>query len=271
MCGICGKLNFDRQEPIDPALLRSMAHSIAHRGPDDEGFYLDGPVGLGFRRLSIIDLAAGHQPLANEDESVWIVFNGEIYNYQELREFLLQKGHIFRTHTDTEVIVHLYEEFGEACVEKLRGMFAFAIWDSRKEELFLARDRVGIKPLYYYLSGDRLVFASEIKAILCDPKVPREVVPEVIDRFLMFYFVPGEETLLRGIFKLAPGHCMTVRNGKVKTRQYWDLHFTTLHRTDRQAEEELCAIIEESVQLHMISDVPVGFLLSGGFDSTPPC
>ena len=268
MCGICGKLNFNRQEPIDPALLRAMAHSIAHRGPDDEGFYLDGPVGLGFRRLSIIDLAAGHQPLANEDESVWIVFNGEIYNYQELREFLLQKGHIFRTHTDTEVIVHLYEEFGEACVEKLRGMFAFAIWDSRKEELFLARDRVGIKPLYYYLSGDRLVFASEIKAILCDPEVPREVVPEVIDRFLMFYFVPGEETLLRGIFKLTPGHCMTVKNGKVRTRQYWDLHFTTLHRTDRQAEEELCAILEESVRLHMISDVPVGFLLSGGFDST---
>ncbi len=268
MCGICGKFNFDHQAPIDSELLRSMARSIAHRGPDDEGFYIDGAVGLGFRRLSIIDLAAGHQPLANEDESVWIVFNGEIYNYQELREGLVQKGHVFRTHTDTEVIVHLYEEFGEACVEKLRGMFAFAIWDSRAKQLFLARDRVGIKPLYYYLSDESLIFASEVKAILCDPAVPREVAPEVIDRFLMFYFVPGEETLLRGIFKLEPGHCMTVRDGKVVTRQYWDLDFTTIHWTEREAEEQLRVILDESVRLHMISDVPVGFLLSGGFDST---
>ena len=268
MCGICGKVNFDHQAPIDSDLLRSMARSIAHRGPDDEGFYIEGAVGLGFRRLSIIDLAAGHQPLANEDESVWIVFNGEIYNYLELREVLVQKGHVFRTHTDTEVIVHLYEEYGEACVEQLRGMFAFAIWDSRAKQLFLARDRVGIKPLYYYLSDKSLIFASEVKAILCDPQVPRDVAPEVIDRFLMFYFVPGEETLLRGIFKLMPGHCMTVRDGKAVTRQYWDLDFTTAHWTDRQAEEQLRAILDESVRLHMISDVPVGFLLSGGFDST---
>src|SRR3984957_12306485 len=181
-----------------------MADTIAHRGPDDEGYHVSGPIGLGFRRLSIIDLATGHQPLSNEDGTVWIVFNGEIYNYQELRAFLQGKGHVFKTQTDTEVIVHLYEEFGEDCVEKLRGMFAFAIWDERKESLFLARDRVGIKPLYYFLSDKCLIFASEIKAILADPEVQPEVVPGMIDRFLSFYFVPGEETLLRNIYKLAP-------------------------------------------------------------------
>ena len=211
MCGICGKLNFDRQLAVSPTLVRAMADTIAHRGPDDEGFYNSGPVGLGFRRLSIIDLATGHQPLSNEDGTVWIVFNGEIYNYQELRAFLQGKGHIFKTQTDTEVIVHLYEEFGEACVDKLRGMFAFAIWDENKKSLFLARDRVGIKPLYYFLSDKCLIFASEIKAILADPEVEPEVVPGMIDRFLTFSFVPGEETLLRNIHKLAPGSHMSVR------------------------------------------------------------
>ena len=159
MCGICGKLNFDRESSVSPELIRAMADTIAHRGPDDDGYYVAGPVGFGFRRLSIIDLATGHQPISNEDGTVWIVFNGEIYNYQELRTFLQGKGHVFKTQTDTEVIVHLYEEFGENCVEKLRGMFAFAIWDERKESLFLARDRVGIKPLYYWHSGKALVFA----------------------------------------------------------------------------------------------------------------
>ena len=149
MCGICGKLNFDREARISPALIKAMADAIRHRGPDDEGYFVSGPIGLGFRRLSIIDLTTGHQPISNEDGSVWIVFNGEIYNYQELREYLLSKGHVFSTQTDTEVIVHLYEELGEACVEKLRGMFGFAIWDERQKLLFLARDRVGIKPLYY--------------------------------------------------------------------------------------------------------------------------
>jgi asparagine synthase (glutamine-hydrolysing) len=268
VCGICGKLNFSRDEAVSPALVKAMADTIHHRGPDDEGYHFSGPVGLGFRRLSIIDLATGHQPISNEDGSVWLIFNGEIYNYKELREFLLAKGHVFRTQTDTEVIVHLYEELGEACVEKLRGMFALAIWDERKKVLFVARDRVGIKPLYYYLSDKCLIFASEIKAILADPTVRAEVVPEMIDRFLAFYYVPGEETMFRNIQKLAPGHCMTVKDGKAKIRQYWDLRFSPTAQSLEKAEEKLRDILEESVRLHMIADVPVGFLLSGGVDST---
>ncbi len=268
MCGICGKLNFDREKVVLHGLIKSMADTIRHRGPDDEGYYLSGPLGLGFRRLSIIDLATGHQPLANEDDTVWIVFNGEIYNYQALREFLITKGHVFKTRTDTEVIVHLYEEYGAACVEKLRGMFAFAIWDKRHEILLLARDRVGIKPLYYHLSSDSLVFASEIKAILADPEVEPEVSPAMIDRFLTYYYVPGEETMLRGIRKLKPGSHLVVQNGRAKVTQYWDLRFAPQPRTVADAEKELLEILEESVRLHMIADVPVGFLLSGGVDST---
>ncbi len=268
MCGICGKLNFDRDKPVSPILVKAMADMIQHRGPDDEGFFVKGPVGLGFRRLSIIDLKTGHQPLSNEDGSVWIVFNGEIYNYQELRTFLQGKGHVFKTQTDTEVIVHLYEEVGEKCVEHLRGMFAFAVWDDFKQALFLARDRVGIKPLYYWLSDRALVFASEIKALLADRDVTAELAPEMIDRFLTFYYVPGEETLLRNVFKLAPGFCMTVKDGRVKIKQYWDLEFKPKERAVEDAESEMLALLDECVRMHMVSDVPVGFLLSGGVDST---
>jgi asparagine synthase (glutamine-hydrolysing) len=268
MCGICGKFNFDRESAVSPVLVRSMADQIAHRGPDDEGYFVNGPIGLGFRRLSIIDLNTGHQPLSNEDDTVWIVFNGEIYNYRELRLDLESKGHVFKTHTDTEVIVHLYEEFGTDCVSKLRGMFAFAIWDSRHQRLFIARDRVGIKPLYYWLSDKSLVFGSEIKAILADPEVEREVAPEMIDRFLTFYYVPGEETLLRNIYKLAPGSWMLVADGKVTIRQYWNLQFAPVARSLSDAEAELTALLDECVRMHMIADVPVGFLLSGGLDST---
>lgn len=268
MCGICGKLNFDRAATVASALCKEMADTIRHRGPDDEGYYVSGPVGLGFRRLSIIDLNTGHQPLSNEDGTVWIVFNGEIYNYRELRRQLQAKGHVFRTKTDTEVIVHLYEEFGEACVEKLRGMFAFAIWDDRQKVLLLARDRVGIKPLYYRLTDKCIIFGSEIKAILADPEVKPEVTPGMIDRFLTFYYVPGEETLFRDIKKLAPGCYLVVRGGKTQITQYWDLHFSTTERSIEDAKQELLALLEESVQLHMMSDVPLGFLLSGGVDST---
>ena len=268
MCGICGKLMFDRQANVSPALVKGMADAIRHRGPDDDGYYVRGQIGLGFRRLSIIDLNTGHQPISNEDGSVWVVFNGEIYNYQELREYLLSKGHVLKTKTDTEVIVHLYEELGERCVEKLRGMFAFAVWDERKKLLFLARDRVGIKPLYYFLSDSCLIFASEIKAILVDPEVKPEVVPGMIDRFLTFNYLPGQETLLRGVCKLPPGHSMVVREGKQTIRQYWDLSFSESEISLHQAESELLGLLEESVRLHMISDVPVGFLLSGGVDST---
>jgi asparagine synthase (glutamine-hydrolysing) len=268
VCGICGKLNFDQAAPVSPALVKRMADAIAHRGPDDEGYYTSGPVGFGFRRLSIIDLHTGHQPISNEDGSVWIVFNGEIYNYQALREQLLSKGHSFRTKTDTEVIVHLYEEYGPDCVSQLRGMFAFAIWDESQRLLLLARDRVGIKPLYYWKGSSSLIFGSEIKAILACPDCSPEIDPKVIDRFLSFYYLPGEETLHQNLFKLAPGSYMVVQNGNIRIKQYWDLDFDPQPISQAQAKEQLLALLEECVRMHMIADVPVGFLLSGGVDST---
>ena len=270
MCGICGKMNFDQGSSVDPVLIRAMLDTIRHRGPDDEGLYVASRVGLGHRRLAIIDLSTGHQPLSNEDGTVWIVFNGEIYNFQELRTFLLSKGHVFKTQTDTEVIVHLYEELGPECLQKLRGMFAFAIWDENAKTLFLARDRVGIKPLYYCLTDQFVVFASEIKAILADPSVNREVAAEMIDRFLTFLYVPGEETLLKGIKKLAPGHYLLVRDGKAEAKQYWDLRFSKPFTSPsvKDAEGDLLNLLAEAVEMHMIADVPIGVLLSGGVDST---
>ncbi len=270
MCGICGKLEFDSGAKCSAALIKAMADTIVHRGPDDEGFYVSGQVGLGFRRLSIIDLGGGHQPLSNEDGTIWVIFNGEIYNYRELRKSLLEKGHVFRTNTDTEVLVHLYEEHGESFVQQLRGMFAFALWDEKNKTLMLARDRVGIKPLYYHLSASGLIFASEIKAILADPSVQPEINTAVVDRFFSFFYVPGEETLLEGIRKLAPGHYMLVKQGEVQIRQYWDLQFPDQagHHNLKKAEEDLLNLLDETVRLHMISDVPVGILLSGGVDST---
>ena len=270
MCGICGKLEFDPLAKVPPRLIKAMADAMVHRGPDDDGYYVKDQIGLGFRRLSIIDLSGGHQPLSNEDESVWIVFNGEIYNYLELRAFLLAKGHIFKTKSDTEVIVHLYEECGRDCVEKLRGMFGFAIWDSKRRTLFLARDRVGIKPLYYYLGGNFLSFGSEMKAILVDPAVRREVDPAMIDRFLTYCYTPGPQTLLRNFLKLEPGHWLTVQDGKIQIQSYWDLDFQPAdhHQSTKALQDQVVSILDEAVQLHMISDVPVGFLLSGGVDST---
>jgi len=270
MCGICGKLEFDRTATVGAPLIRSMLDTIRHRGPDDQGVYLASQVGFGHARLSIIDLNSGHQPLSNEDGTVWIVFNGEIYNYRELRTFLLAKGHTLKTQSDTEVIVHLYEELGPQCVEKLRGMFAFALWNENTKELFLARDRVGIKPLYYSLNDQGIVFASEIKAILADPAVSRNLAPEIVDRFLTFLYVPGEETLLKGIRKLAPGHYLLAKNGKAEIKQYWDLSFRKPadSLSIDEAESKLSNLLAEAVELHMIADVPVGILLSGGVDST---
>jgi asparagine synthase (glutamine-hydrolysing) len=268
MCAICGKINFDRRAPVGAPLIRGMLDTVRHRGPDGDGIHLSGPVGLGHRRLSIIDLSTGQQPLSNEDDTVWIVFNGEIYNYQELRRDLLAQNHKFKTQSDTEVIVHLYEEHGEACVEKLRGMFAFAIWDNRQKKLFIARDRLGIKPLYYTQSAHSVVFGSEIKSILADPDVEREVQPAMIDRFLSNYYIAGDETLFRNIHRLPPGSWMTVQDGRVTVRQYWDLRFEPSHLSLRAAEEQLMDLLEESMRLHMIADVPIGFLLSGGVDST---
>jgi asparagine synthase (glutamine-hydrolysing) len=255
---------------VSRALVKAMADTMYHRGPDDEGYYLSGPIGLGFRRLSIIDLQSGHQPVSNEDGTVQIIFNGEIYNYQELRAFLLGKGHVFKTQSDTEVIVHLYEELGPQCLERLRGMFAIAIWDENDKSLFLARDRVGIKPLYYCVTDTSLVFASEIKAILADPSIRREIAPEMIDRFLTFLYMPGQETLLKEIHKLLPGHYLLARDGKVVIQQYWDLCFVKPNRSQslKDAEADLMSLLAEAVKLHMIADVPVGVLLSGGVDST---
>jgi len=270
MCGICGKLTIRGEQAVSPALIKAMADTIEHRGPDDEGYYVSGSIGLGFRRLAILDLKSGHQPLSNEDGTIWIIFNGEIYNYQELRAFLLSKGHVFKTKTDTEVIVHLYEELGAECLKKLRGMFGFAIWDEKAKSLLLARDRVGIKPIYYSVTDTSLVFGSEIKAILADPSIKREIAPELIDRFLTFMYVPGKETLLKGIEKLAPGHYLLVKDGKTTVRQYWDLAFTEPRQgvSLAQAENDLLDLLSETVRLHMIADVPVGVLLSGGVDST---
>lgn len=270
MCGICGKFSFEDGAQVDRGLIESMLATIRHRGPDDQGIQLLPGVGLGHARLSIIDLAGGHQPLCNEDGSVWIAFNGEIYNYRELREFLLSKGHRFKTDSDTEVIVHLYEEFGPASVEKLRGMFAFAIWDQNTKVLLLARDRVGIKPLYYSITVNAIVFASEIKAILADPAINRTIDANIIDRFLTFLYVPGQDTLLQGIRKLEPGHYLLVRDQKVEIHQYWDLSFARSRpiRNIQDSEQELLSLLAESVRVHMIADVPVGVLLSGGIDST---
>ncbi|MGB7437320.1 MAG: asparagine synthase (glutamine-hydrolyzing) [Candidatus Acidiferrum sp.] len=270
MCGICGKLMLGGEATVSPALVKAMADTLYHRGPDDDGYYVSGPIGLGFRRLAIIDLQRGHQPVSNEDGTIQIIFNGEIYNYQELRESLLAKGHVFKTQSDTEVIVHLYEELGPQCLERLRGMFAFAIWDENTKSLLLARDRVGIKPLYYCLTDRSLVFGSEIKAILADPSIGREIAPEMIDRFLTFLYLPGQETLLRGIRKLLPGHYLLVRDEKVVIRQYWDLSFAKPNRSQnfRDAEGDLQSLLTKAVELHMIADVPVGVLLSGGVDST---
>jgi len=270
MCGIAGKLIYDSSAKIEADQIHAMLHPIAHRGPDGHGVYLDGNVGLGHCRLSIIDLSTGDQPMANEDESVWIVFNGEIYNFQELREGLLARGHRFRSRTDTEVIIHLYEELGPECVQQLRGMFAFAIWDTKRRRLFIARDRVGIKPLYYCQTGGAFYFGSELKAILADRAIAREINLPAVRSFFSFNYVPGEATLLKGILKLLPGHYLTVEQGRVATRQYWDLKYnrSRWETSFEQATEELHRLLGATVRDHMIADVPVGVLLSGGVDSS---
>ena len=225
---------------------------------------------LGHRRLSIIDLETGAQPMCNEDGAIWLVYNGEVYNFPELRTELQGKGHLFKSNTDTEVILHLYEEYGIDSVKRLRGMFAFALWDQSRELLLLARDRVGIKPLYYANTGRSLVFASEIKSLLADPAVSRRVNPSAIDRFLTYYYLPGTETLFEGILKLPPGHVMTVKGGEIAVRQYWDLRFAPAEQIGSfgEAVEALRSRLRRTVKDHMISDVPVGVLLSGGVDST---
>jgi asparagine synthase (glutamine-hydrolysing) len=266
MCGICGRYS---REGVDRAELLGMTRALAHRGPDDEGIFLGDRVGLGCRRLAIIDLETGGQPVTNEDGSIRTVFNGEIYNYRELRRDLEQKGHRFRTRSDTEVLVHLYEDEGERCVERLEGMFAFAIWDERHDRLLLARDPLGQKPLFYAREGDELLFASELKAILAVRRRPPELDPEALHHYLSLRFVPPPRTMFRGIAKLPAGHYLVFDRGASRVERYWSLDFRA---KSQLSEEELLEELEErlsrAVVSHLVSDVPVGAMLSGGLDSS---
>ena len=273
MCGIFGIFNTDTARPVDHDVLGRMGHVLAHRGPDGGGLHTDGAVGIGMRRLSIIDLKTGDQPLANEDGSIWVVFNGEIYNYRELTQELLAKGHRFSTASDTEVLVHLYEEYGEACVEPLRGMFAFAIWDHARRTLFLARDRLGIKPLYYADTPTGFVFGSELKLVAQSPWASRAVDQRALAAYLQYGYVPDPFSIIQGAVKLAPGHTLTVREGRSGgPRRYWDVaacfRRPTPPRSEAETSESLWMLLRDAVRSHLVSDVPVGAFLSGGVDSS---
>ena len=267
MCGIAGRLNLDGAEPVAPEAVRAMCGVLEHRGPDDAGFLVDGPIGMGMRRLSIIGLATGRQPIHNEDESVWVVYNGEIYNFPELRRDLESRGHRFYTTTDTEVIVHLYEDRGDDFVTALAGMFAIALWDRRRRRLVLARDRLGIKPLYYQQDERHLRFGSEIKAILEDG-VDRGVDLDALHDYLSLNYVPGPRSIFRAIRKLPPAHLLICENGSVRTRRYWELACEPrFDRSPAAAAEELDTLLSHVVKDHLLADVPVGVFLSGGVDS----
>jgi asparagine synthase (glutamine-hydrolysing) len=269
MCGICGIYNYLLDLPIDKSLLNKMVQSMIHRGPDDEGFYFGPRIGLGMRRLSIIDLVSGQQPIHNEDLTIWIVFNGEIYNFRELRRELEAKGHRFYTRSDTEVIVHGYEEWGDDCLLRLNGIFGLSLWDSRQERLLLARDHFGVKPLYYFDDGHRLLWGSEVKAILAAPDVSRKVNLEALDLFLTFRFVPSPHTMFQGIGKLPPGHLLVVDSRGSRMERYWRPKAPLVDQA--RSEGEVIALLQEklesAVQRQMVSDVPIGALLSGGIDS----
>ncbi|MEW6740166.1 MAG: asparagine synthase (glutamine-hydrolyzing) [Nitrospirota bacterium] len=274
MCGICGVLNIHSSKPVEHHELRGMADTMLHRGPDDYGTYIspNRKAGFGFRRLSIVDLSGGHQPMSNEDGTVWIIFNGEIYNHTDLRRELEQSGHRYFTRSDTESIIHAYEQWGEKCVEKLRGMFAFAIWDEKKGKLFLARDRIGIKPLYYTEHDGYFIFASEIKAILAWQGLRREVDMEALYTYLTLLVTPSPLTMFRGIYKIPPGHLLSINGeGAKKIERYWDPVFVDrgLEMTpENEIVERLRDLLTESIRLRLMSDVPLGVFLSGGVDST---
>lgn len=267
MCGIAGWYG-SRKSEDDGVLLKRMLSALIHRGPDDEGQYREGSIALGSRRLSIIDVEGGHQPISNEDRTVWVVLNGEIYNFQELRRELEAKGHVFTTRTDTEVVVHGYEEWGEHCISRLNGIFGLAIWDSRDRRLLLARDHFGVKPLYYFDDGERLTWASEIKALLVDPRVPRQVDMEALDLYLTFRFVPSPRTMFAQILKLAPGHMLIKDDRECRIECYFPSDAPPTERlSDRGWIALLQERLEEAVRRQMMSDVPIGALLSGGIDS----
>ncbi len=276
MCGIAGYFRAGRSGTSSPLaehrLIEQMCDVITHRGPDDAGYHVEGGLAIGMRRLSIIDVATGHQPISNEDGSVWIVFNGEIYNFAELRATLVARGHSFKTHSDTETIVHLYEEEGEQCVERLRGMFGFAIWDRRQNKLFIARDRTGKKPLHYTMTGGAFVFGSEIKSLLQFPGLERNPNLEAISDYLTFGYVPDPATAFQGIHKLPPGHTLTFQDGRITTHCYWDFNYEGNAQAPEQPEnyyvERLRELIDEAVRVRLVSEVPLGAFLSGGVDSS---
>ena len=268
MCGICGIIALDSSSPVQHAVLIQMNESLVHRGPDGDGMYLTPAAGLAMRRLSIIDLQTGDQPIANEAETVWVVFNGEIYNFRQLRRELERKGHTFRTQTDTEVIVHAYEEYGDACVDQFNGMFAFALWDEPRRRLLLVRDRLGIKPLYYCLTPHQLIFGSELKAVIAHPDVPREIDLVALDQFLTIEYIPGPRTIFEGVQKLQAGHRLILEEGRCHTEQYWNVPDRPIIANEDQCTETLRELIDDAVRLRMISDVPLGAFLSGGIDSS---
>lgn len=271
MCGICGVLHLDSGRVAEQNVIERMAYTIRHRGPDDDGFYIDGPVGLAHKRLSIIDLSeAGHQPMTNENGRYWIIFNGEIYNYQELRQQIVQRGHKMRSNSDTEVLLHMYEDEGAKCLSKLNGMFSFVIWDKQERTLFAARDRFGIKPFYYALHDNTFLFGSEIKALLAYDEFPVGINYDAFADYLTFQFSLGEKTIFSGIQKLLPGHHLTLKYGQpMSIQKYWslDFHIDTDH-TEDYFQHQLLRLLEDSVRIQLRADVPVGAHLSGGLDSS---
>jgi len=268
LCGIVGIYNIDKNSRVNPELVRSMNKKIIHRGPDAEGYFIDKNVGLANRRLSIIDLKTGNQPIFNEDKSLVIVYNGEIYNFHEIKSLLEKKGHIFQTSSDTETILHAYEEYGPKCLNMFNGMFAFAIMDRAKNELFIARDRLGIKPLYYYIDKKRLLFSSEIKAIIADVDVKRKLDVCAFSDYLMFQNILDDKTFFEGIKKLLPGHFIICSSKGFKIKAYWDVKFSESKKDSAYFEKEYRDRVKNSVTDHLLSDVPLGSYLSGGFDSS---
>jgi asparagine synthase (glutamine-hydrolysing) len=269
MCGICGVCNLRDEKPVPAELVSQMTRLLAHRGPDDSGIFLDGNIGLGVARLSIIDLSGGHQPMFNEAGTTWLAFNGEIWNYRALRQELTQKGHRFHTNSDTETIIHTYEEYGVDSVARLHGMFAFAIWDGSRRRLLLARDRLGKKPLYYTRVDDTLVFASEIKSLLSHPKVKRRVDVQALADFLSVRYVPGPATLFANIYKVQPGHWLLFENGTLREECYWDYTFgETGHHAMQDYIQGIRQHVERAIEERMMADVPLGSMLSGGVDSS---
>ncbi|MCP2604922.1 asparagine synthase (glutamine-hydrolyzing), partial [Candidatus Aminicenantes bacterium AH-873-B07] len=267
MCGICGIYNFSQNVPFLKDQIKKMCQTLIHRGPDDEGYYFDDKVALGMRRLAIIDLVTGHQPIHNENKTIWVILNGEIYNFPELRKELIEKGHKFYTNSDTETIVHLYEEEGENVVNRLNGMFAFAIWDKKNKILLLARDRLGIKPLHFLEKDGKFIFASEIKSILMTD-YEKEIDFDALSKYFSFEYIPAPQTIFKGIKKLLPGHLIIIKENRIKIKQYWDVKYKYEIRDENFYVEQIYEKLKKAVRKRLISDVPLGVFLSGGIDSS---